>query len=165
MSMPAQQDAREVLETFAVDMFGEVSIPIDPIEIARALEISVFTATLDPGVSGMLIKEPAMDAEIYLNKTDHRNRQRFTCAHELGHYIKRTNDRDFNFAFVDRRDKLASQGTNAEEIYANQFAAELLMPEPQVRERHKVADLTQLAYMFGVSTEAMNFRLKTLRLH
>ena len=161
--MSAQKDARGVLETFAVDMFGDVDLPVDPVKIAQQLGISVFTDELDQGVSGMLIKEKGRDAEIYLNRTDHKNRQRFTCAHELGHYIKRTNDKgDLNFAFVDSRDALASQGTHQDEIYANQFAAELLMPEREVRAKRKQADLTQLAYLFGVSTEAMKYRLVNL---
>jgi len=161
----AQQDARGVLETFAVDMFGDIDLPVDPVRIAQELDINVYTDELDQGVSGMLIKERGRDAEIYLNRADHKNRQRFTCAHELGHYIKRTNESsDLDFAFVDRRDALASHGTQQDEIYANQFAAELLMPEREVRSKRKQADLTLLAYMFGVSTEAMKFRLENLAL-
>jgi len=162
--LTATKDAREVLEAVTEGLFAEVLLPVDPVRIAKELGIEVYTAVLDDGVSGMLLKRSNEEPEIYLNRHDHKNRQRFTCAHELGHYIKRTNEDDFDFAFVDRRDSLSSRGSDADEMYANQFAAELLMPEKQVRAHHKTSELTQLAWKFSVSTEAMSNRLKTLRL-
>ena len=144
----------------------EIRLPVDPISIARRLGLLVYISHLDDGVSGMLIKEPGYDdPEIHLNQADTRNRQRFTCAHEIGHYVKRSaegNDGQM-WEYVDRRDDLAAQGKNPEEIYANQFAANLLMPRDVVK-RMKDRSVATLAYEFGVSGDAMNFRLDNLGL-
>jgi Zn-dependent peptidase ImmA (M78 family) len=96
---------------------------------------------------------------------DHPNRQRFTCAHEIGHYLrrKRTGARG---RFVDYRDTLAGLGTDVEEIYANQFAAALLMPAHLVHKGYKVDERSSedLAWELGTSAQAMNVRLRNLRL-
>lgn len=41
-------------------------------------------------VSGALSKSRNEPAVIYLNADHHTHRQRFTCAHELGHHVKST---------------------------------------------------------------------------
>jgi Zn-dependent peptidase ImmA (M78 family) len=154
------QDAERIL----ADAWGDKGLPIDPVRIARELGIKVVTAWMDPDVSGALVKERQKDPVILLNATDSPNRQRFTCAHELGHFIKRSDAPD-QYEYIDRRDTLASTGTDPEEIYANQFAASLLMPASEVR---RLADegLTevQMALRFDVSVEAMRYRLKNLGL-
>ena len=84
---------------------------------------------------------------------------------------------DFDDLHVDRqlrvwlRSELSSQGTNVEEKEANLFAAELLMPvrylEGDVEQIGTIdlgdADaLVDLAEKYGVSTQAMTFRLAYL---
>jgi Zn-dependent peptidase ImmA (M78 family) len=140
-----------------------IPIPVDPIEIARRQGIKVFTAGLEPGVSGMLIKEIGSDPEIYLNGQDSYGRQRFTCAHELGHWMQRTAAGEESWSFVDKRSPIASMGIDRSEVYANQFAAALLMPAPVIRSIVP-ASSTQLAQQFQVSADAMTFRLKNLGL-
>jgi Zn-dependent peptidase ImmA (M78 family) len=164
----AEQDAQQILEkVWIVGPREYVHLPVDPFYIAQQLGIRVFTdARLENDVSGMLVKRPGYDdPEIVLNAHDSRNRQRFTCAHELGHYNKRTQDGDLGeWNFVDRRDALAATGKNPDEIYANQFAAALLMPAPLVKKRAKTNEISTLAFEFGVSADAMTFRLKNLGL-
>ncbi|PSF12409.1 ImmA/IrrE family metallo-endopeptidase [Marinobacter shengliensis] len=86
-------------------------------------------------------------------------RNRFTIAHELGHVLlghvapgkKRKRDTTFN-----------SNG-DWDEVDANAFAAELLMPEAYVREKAKtMTDISDLASFFGVSPTAIKNRLKNL---
>ncbi len=77
----------------------------------------------------MLVKRRGEDPEIYVHASDSLNRQRFTCAHELGHYVKRSAMGDEEWEYVEHRALLASQGTDPEEVYANKFAAGLLMSE------------------------------------
>jgi Zn-dependent peptidase ImmA (M78 family) len=161
-----ERDAQEILNTVWLRGQWEIRIPVDPFAIARDLGMLVFISSLDDGVSGMLVKQPGYDdPEIYLNERDHRNRQRFTCAHEIGHYVKRSaegNDGSL-WQYVDRRDDLASQGKDPDEIYANQFAASLLMPGVLVLPmRAKGRSVAALAYEFGVSADAMNYRLDNL---
>ncbi len=160
----AETDAERLLRTAWADPFGEITIPVDPVQIANRLGVDVFTAPMDQLISGVLTKKPNSDAVIYLNRADHSNRQRFTCAHELGHYMSRTIKGTFDYEFIDRRDQLASSGSDPDEIYANQFAAALLMPADVVRRLRRDGLMPfELAYKFKVSEEAMSFRLANLR--
>jgi Zn-dependent peptidase ImmA (M78 family) len=137
--------------------------PVDPVYIAQGLGVQVYVAVLDEGVSGMLVKRPRLDPAIYLNRLDSDNRQRFTCAHELGHYVQRASSDDDTWEYVDARGPAASKGTHPEEVYANQFAAALLMPREVVARFAKEGKpAAVMAYHFGVSVEAMNFRLRNL---
>jgi Zn-dependent peptidase ImmA (M78 family) len=139
-------------------------LPVDPIQIAQQLGIKVYTAGLDEGVAGMLRKRPGLDPEIFLNGRDSLNRQRFTAAHELGHYVKHVAAGEDDWEHVDRRDALASEGTDPDEVFANKFAAGLLMPKAEIerlKREHGYGPAT-LALEFGVSEEAMNFRLTNL---
>ncbi len=139
-------------------------IPVDPVRIARGLGIRVVDAPLDNSVSGALVKEQGQDATILLNAGDSPNRKRFTCAHEIGHFVRRREQPD-EYEYVDYRADLASTGSDAEEVYANQFAASLLMPESEVRAAHRAGlDDLDMAIRFGVSREAMQYRLRNLGL-
>lgn len=156
-----EQDAEALLRREWLDPLGDIRIPVDPVRIARNLGIGVYTADLPDNESGRVVNRPNRDPEIYLNRSDSKNRQRFTCAHELGHYWRRTNAGQFDYHYIDRRDELAGAGTNPDEIYANQFAAALLMPQYEVR-RSRGAELSLVARTFRVSPEAMAFRRKNL---
>jgi Zn-dependent peptidase ImmA (M78 family) len=165
----AESDAREILISAWRRDEIPVPLPIDPFEIAKHLGIKAYTANLDPGVSGMLIKLAGEDPEIYVEASDSPNRRRFTCAHEIGHYVKRSATGDTEWEYVEHRDLLTSQGNNPEEIYANQFAASLLMPQDEVEQRIKdpanlAAETAFLAAQFGVSEDAMRYRLVNLGL-
>jgi len=161
MSEDPEKDALKVLE----DVWRDRPLPVDPVYIARELGVEVFVAELAAGWSGALVKRSFEDAEIFLNRGDSLNRQRFSCAHELGHWVRRGAVDQDTYEYVDRRDARASSGTHAEEIYANQFAAALLMPVHEVRQAYEEGvPASLMAYRFGVSAEAMNFRIKNLRL-
>lgn len=162
-----ERDAREILKTvWAPDSDGDpIPLPVDPFVIAQKLGIKAFAAGLDDGVSGMLVKRAGEDPEIYVHAADSPNRRRFTCAHELGHYYKRSATGDTEWEYVEHRDLLTSAGNDPEEIYANKFAASLLMPREEVeRRRQEGQGLPTLAYEFGVSEDAMRFRLVNLGL-
>jgi Zn-dependent peptidase ImmA (M78 family) len=157
----AKKDAERILKT---TWGGEDEIPVDPVRIARKLGIDVVNAQLDPNVAGALVKEVGQDPIIFLNSNDAPNRKRFSCAHEIGHYVKRSDQPD-QYEYIDLRDSLASAGSDSEEIYANAFAASLLMPEKTVRKlRRRGHSELELAVRFDVSREAMHYRLKNLDL-
>ncbi|MEX0972196.1 MAG: ImmA/IrrE family metallo-endopeptidase [Solirubrobacterales bacterium] len=158
--------AKELLQTVWAPEWG---YPVDPAKIAERLGLKVYAAGLQDNVSGMLVKHPARDPEIYLNGSDSKNRQRFSCAHELGHYIKRTSEEtettDEGWEYIDLRSPLSATGEDADEVWANRFAAALLMPGDLVKEVHgDVGEPAALAFEFGVSSDAMNFRLQNLGL-
>ncbi|WP_223587490.1 ImmA/IrrE family metallo-endopeptidase [Microbacterium sp. OVT16B] len=127
---------------------------------------NVLRATLDDDVSGLLVKEPSDEAAtIYLNSDDHERRQRFTCAHELGHLSRRGSIPGERLGYVDSRDLESRTGKNPEEVWANQFAAELLMPAAAVRALWAQGESpSKLARVFGVSPAALEVRLSNLGL-
>jgi Zn-dependent peptidase ImmA (M78 family) len=144
----------------------DTSLPIDPIHIAKRLGIVVLETELKSDVSAEIRKDVGADPRIILNASDSRTRKRFSCAHELGHYIQHIQsdgDPDEKFSWVDKRGPLASEGIDSREIFANQFAAALLMPKDDVDSRVKTGALVaDLATVFGVSLEAMKYRLINL---
>jgi Zn-dependent peptidase ImmA (M78 family) len=139
-------------------------VPVDPIAIARRAGLRVVDADLDEHTMGALVKLAGQDPTIMLNERDGPNRRRFTCAHEIGHYVRRSEDAD-EYTTVDLRSGLSSEGIDEDEIYANKFAACLLMPEGEVRRMHSEGMVDwEMAIRFAVSREAIQFRLKDLGL-
>lgn len=146
-------------------VWGSRGLPVDPVWIAGQLGLDVVNATLPTDVSGALIKEAGQDPVILLASNDSKVRKRFSCAHELGHYAYRMDGKDASYEYVDFRGQTASQGTSPEEIFANQFAAELLMPAVSVKALHKEGmSAVLMAQKFGVSDDAIRFRLINLGL-
>jgi Zn-dependent peptidase ImmA (M78 family) len=161
-------------EVAAVELLqraGAKHLPIDVEDIAtRHLGLNIVEEDLDDDVSGALYRADGR-AVIAVNRTHHPNRQRFTVAHELGHYILHEGQPVFidRFARLNLRDTTSSLAIHPEEIQANRFAAELLMPRElllsELRERlgRDRADIVlELAQRFGVSTRAMELRLTNL---
>lgn len=169
MTQVAERNAQDLLDTVWSPGWGEFRKPVDAVAIAHELGIQVYFAGLERDVFGMLVKRPGDDPAIYLNGLDSENRQRFTCAHELGHYDLRVTPGDAgptgedDWSYIDRRSSLSSTGDDPEERYANLFAASLLMPRPEVLRLADQHSVTSLAYLFGVSAEAMGYRLNYLR--
>lgn len=164
-----EQDANRLLEQMWLNRWGAVELPVDPIWIAASLGIKVFESPMDEDVSGALVNDPGHVPTIFLNSADHVNRQRFTCAHEIGHFYLRglyANLTGEEFQYVDRRDLLASAGVDPEEMYANRFAAALLMPADHVKQMVEEGMRDEdMARSFKVSLEAMRIRLNNLRLY
>lgn len=165
---PASKAAQDILKTTwcsTSEIDDSCRLPIDPIVIARRLGMEVYTSEIgNPDVAGMLIKDANRDPEIYLNARDHPNRQRFSCAHEIGHYVHRADNDSAAWEYIDYRSSLSSTGTDPVERFANGFAAELLMPEQLVRLHAQELSRGGLASLFKVSMEAMGHRLKNLGL-
>lgn len=143
--------------------------PIDPVAIARSLDINVWSNDLEPELSGMIAKinaDASAPVDLVVNANHNPARQRFTVAHELGHYFDTLKDHpELDIPFMHKRDDRSSCGEYAEEIYANQFAAALLMPKHLVEEHIERGDnLPRLASSFNVSLQAMTHRLTNLQL-
>lgn len=158
----AERDARQLLERLHV-----TDLPVDPIKIAQTLGVEVWTSDLERDVAGVLVKRGNEPAEIYLNADDHINRQRFTAAHEVGHFFERAlkGSSKLPVNFVDYRDDLSSRGTSPSEMYANGFAAALLMPREHVVQLwDQYGDAELMARKFHVSPEAMRHRIRNLNI-
>ncbi|SRR6266566_1185778 len=152
-----------------------------PVNVERiaAKYAKVIKRALEDDLSGALIPLGESGWTILVNSLHHPNRQRFTIAHELAHLVLhgyKTPHADKHFRFRDAR---SSEGSVLEEIQANQFAAELLMPRAMImkavernsfqhapanksEEKQFEALVTKLARDFRVSRQAMTVRLSSL---
>lgn len=164
----AKQTALKILKKY------ECSIPVDVESIALSEGVLIRKEELEDTVSGMLVIKDNQ-AVIGVNSTHHPNRQRFTIAHEFGHYLLHRNLASvfFDESLVFFRDKEASTGNKYQEIEANTFAAELLMPESVLKERiieqpldafdeSDESAVRKLAAEFKVSVQALTIRLTKL---
>jgi Zn-dependent peptidase ImmA (M78 family) len=150
------------------------SAPVAVVDLASALGVKVKLEPAAEDLSGFLYRDRNQKlAIIGVNADHHPNRQNFTAAHELGHFLLH----DFSNVHVDRqfkvwlRSEASSQGTDTEEKEANLFAAELLMPARFLAKEidqigmFDLLDETvigDLAERYGVSSQAMTFRLAYL---
>lgn len=145
--------------------YWDGSLPVNPIAIARSAGIEV--AALNPDnpddtdLSGKYQRHgPRGRPVAYYCMDEAPVRIRFTVAHELGHHFLGHGDSQ-------RDETFSALGIDPIEIAANQFAAALLMPETIVRhyvDRVGIVDIETLAKRFGVSQQAMGFRLRNLAL-
>lgn len=156
----ARRDAAAVLELH----WAGKPMPVDPVVIARDLGISVFAAELGEDVFGMLVGTTA-GADMFLDEDQAPSRFRFTCAHEIGHYVDHTSrlSPEEPETYVDRRSD-DNRGTPGE-IYANEFAGSLLMPvdELQACVATGMNDF-EIAGYFDVSLQALRYRRELLGL-
>lgn len=154
---------------------GVTNPPVPVERIARSHGLTIrYEATDKESVSGALYVEDG-EGVIGVNENHSKNRQRFTVAHELGHYLLHGRSRAAQTVFFDRkfvwnRDSESALATNPEEIEANQFAAELLVPLEMLRVDVESGgynvedddDMARLAQRYRVSLQALMFRLQML---
>ena len=161
-----RKQAQSLLEDHGVE---KPPIPVD--NIAQSLGARLSYSPFDGDLAGMLIRE-GDDTVIGVNSLHHINRQRFTIAHECGHLVLHKGkdvyiDRSFR---VNWRDQVSAQATDPEEIEANRFAAELLMPYQMLLDDlveydidiEDERDLKELAQKYQVSVQALTHRISNL---
>ncbi len=162
MKNEIEQKAEKILAAYEIK-----NAPVSVEEIAKRNDISIAKAPNNK-FSGVLFRKENGSAFIALNSEESPVRQRFTIAHELGHYFLHPN----KISFVDYRDNKKNVLRGPKEVQANQFAAALLMPR-KFLEKDVAAiaseGLTEehvgfLAKKYNVSDEAMTFRLMNLHL-
>lgn len=153
--------SRATVEEFAVKVAQRVDLSrgaaLGPVvERLGGRLLCVDMSELLDDESGSIYVHGPRDFDIVVPSFTSPRRDRFTIAHELGHY--------FLHAAQGSRPIIAyRRGTDRCEWEANWFAASLLMPPREFRDawgEHK--DREVLASLFGVSSEAAEIRLKTL---
>lgn len=148
-------------------------------EIADENKIKVIVWDLsDMGVSWAIAKinDEIYDYSIFINSKDANVRQRFTFAHELGHFFlhkdKLAKDNlivdnswvKYLFRYKDLYNEVPEENREMEES-ADEFAWNLLMPEKKVRELWlRTNNIWLLAEAFDVSIQAMSYRIYKLNL-
>lgn len=128
-----------------ISSFGDIEIKYDTMDIAKSGSLSC--------VDGKWI--------MCINSSHNPKRQRFTMAHELGHYILHKGK---NIEFVDTT-FFRSDEKDSIEYNANEFASRLLMPESKLRkliDEDRIKNIGELASIFKVSSAAMKYRVISL---
>lgn len=145
----------------ALTRYWDKQIPVRPdlmVERIDGLQIRYADLADD---SGSIKYDGDIDKYIIaVNKRHHKNRQRFTIAHELGHYMLK---------HVSKKDGIMyrNDDSNPYEIEANTFAAEILMPAAVIRNmifEQDIITVEELAHKLWVSEQAMFYRLRNLGL-
>lgn len=159
--MTIEEKAEKILTDF-----GGSSIPVNVAEIAKKADVMIKKAPSNK-FSGLLYRK-GNTAFMAISSSEPLVRQRFTIAHELGHFFLHPN----KDTFIEFRDNEKNIARGIKEIHANQFAAALLMPrkflERDVKNFKKTGLTKQatefLSKKYLVSEEAMTFRLLNLNL-
>lgn len=135
---------REILIYFSIG-----KPPIKPDLIAYGLGLKIILSSSLRNTSG-LICSFSDSGIILINKYHPLTRQRFTIAHELGHY------------FLHYKSFLSLEEDKTMHIQANNFAGTLLLPY-FILERYISLHPSKISKIFMVSQEVVNRRLEILR--
>ena len=151
-------------------------IPVNLDGLTKALGIDLAYDTLDPEISGMIEKiDPDNDEysnyRITINQADSKNRQRFTLAHEIGHYMLHRNligdglDDTKAYRSTEAGRYYNKRIGSEQETEANRFAAMIVYPR-SILEDFKSSDeslsIKELAEKFGVSETSMKIVWESL---
>lgn len=150
------QEVRQLVETsdgYATDIN----------QVAGLLGLKVFAASLPEGVSGKIVRDDSYGSAsgfvIFVDRDESNHRQRFTAAHEIGHFELH---KDFigdslSDNYLYRSDSLSDK----KEVEANKYAAALLMPYVKIQKAitEGFNTVESLAKQFEVSETAMAIRV------
>jgi hypothetical protein len=145
-------------ELVAAELLATANVARAPVDLgvlfARWPQLRVSLADLDG--AGYLLDLGTQGGELLLRRSDSTPRRRYTCAHELGHWVLRTNGdavpAGVHHATVER--------------WCDRFAAALLMPATWVIDllgaSPHIATIARLHQQFGVSRQAALLRVGEL---
>lgn len=164
-----ENESQKLLRTYNLN-----DLPVGVEELAKKMGIQVLAFDLGKDVSGVLYVNQH-SASIGYNPSESKLRQRFTIAHEIGHYVLHRTERE---VFIDNNNrfslvKFRSSGSIdvVHEQQANAFAAAILMPQKIILQEIKnyygfdLSDngtISELAKRFEVSIPAMSYRILNL---
>lgn len=147
----AARDAHRIAQAFTLE-----TVPLDVEGLASALGLRVKRLPLDEKTSGFL-RQDGTAWIVGVNSLHHPNRQRFTIAHEIGHYLLHRDHAPFEDGLLFRNDS-----RDAREREANQFAALVLMPAPQFNAALVEGNIEDVAKRFKVSQQAAEYRRQSV---
>lgn len=172
-------------ETHQQDFFKDAP-PIDVDGIARYLNIQVSEELRldsdDINVVGRItLSGENGQATVWINpmENSYAPRRRFTLAHEIAHFCMHRSDQPLTFVDTKGTMNRTTSYWDTYESEANNFAAELLMPEQLIRsvgkevisvykeetgaEKMPMSEFSlRMAGRFKVSNPAMEYRLKNI---
>ncbi|HJJ36770.1 MAG TPA: XRE family transcriptional regulator [Methanocorpusculum sp.] len=150
----------EDIEQLAMDVRDTWALGHDPIEnLMEVAETNGFAIILVDGpkkFDAAVFIDDTYGPIISLKRDVPKNRQRFTLAHELGHYFIRNSERNANMRWTP-------------ETRANRFAAALLVPRDDLikdigenRTNISSDELCMLRDKYGISIESLLVRMVSL---
>jgi Zn-dependent peptidase ImmA (M78 family) len=139
---------------------------VDVEALARDLGLTlVREPSFHRDIAGKIVRDTHSPSgfTIYVNANDPRRRQRFTIAHEIGHFVLH---RDLIGDGITDDGLYRSPLGDHMERQANALAADILMPRRLLRTlwRDGQRSLAQLANRFDVSDAALRIRLSEMKL-
>ncbi len=161
----------EFMRERARALLASVGLDAPPVDVEKVAESLGFLVTRFPfpeGTSGATVIDGTART-IGVNERHYPTRQRFTIAHELGHYVGGHEDYhvyDSKTHMEQGLPRWAHPGFQ-QEREADEFAAELLMPQPFLERdlKQRRYTLTDLAQRYEVSPQAMVIQITDLGLH
>ncbi len=148
---------------------GDGPIPILRQILEQSVGLRIFYLEMKPSskYSGIYFYEHNLGGCIAINSLHNEERCRWSLAHDYAHFLA-----DRHKASVSMQDQY--QRVPESERFADNFARYFLMPTQSIRQRFHAmhqekgrvtpADLLNLAHYYGVSFEAMIYRLEGMRL-
>lgn len=166
----AKMKARKLLSQLgikaeAVNPNKKKNLAVNIDDVAKLLKLKIIPHAFSEDVSGVFFRKGS-ELIIGVNEHHHEHRRRFTVAHEIGHYLLHSSE-TLHYDTKAQLDEIyfrADSISNSDEIEANHFAAELLMPEDIVHKciQSGIQSIPDLAERFNVSEYAMRYRLTNL---
>lgn len=158
-----QADERATVEKYVSEY------PVKLGQLAKELGVTIKISNLHTGVSGQ-IKREGNEYLIRVNRHEARERQRFTIAHELSHFLLHRHIIDSTPEGIKDNVLYRSGAPEHVEYEANRLAADIVMPmelvetvlEQEFGGVITEATIESLAARFQVSKAAMEIRLSTL---
>lgn len=151
-------EAKEIL-----DKYWDLLLPVKVDDIANRCGVCILpledSLCLNYSCMASIDKDSGKKV-IYYNPNESENRQRFTIALELGHHML-----GHTLFGIMLRDNFKDGIYHPEEVAANSFAAEILMPSRAIlRLAGSKGFRTEydLAVLFNVSIEAIHWKLVNL---
>lgn len=151
-----EEIAQNILETY----WGR-TVPIDINEILRRMKITIIQ-TPHMTDSGKFFFNKDGNPIIMVNTSNDLLRQRFSMAHELGHYVL-----SHGAYLSDPVGNFIAGIKDIKENEANMFALSILIPKSAImffRKNQENITVNMLAEYFRVSVMALRYRLKILQI-
>ncbi|MGB9154045.1 MAG: ImmA/IrrE family metallo-endopeptidase [Alphaproteobacteria bacterium] len=149
----------------AVEKVKNGKFPVHIVSVAQEHGIGVFGDPNYPNDgNGHIELRPDRSLAIIVNIKQSPERQRFTIAHEIGHFFM---DMDYlaEHKYIDRDGDASDPSYRRRERRANEFAASILMPEEAfIAQWIALGDLQKVADYFGVSKSSAQVRAVILGL-
>lgn len=152
---------------------AQESVPVNLSDLAEALRLRVLRAKLEDPVTGVLNQEMDGSYTIFVSQRLKVARQRFTIAHEMGHYLLHYDRLGYGTLDIKAGGRSPESPLfnarlgDQDERLADQFAFTLLMPAATVRRLYRQGRSKRgsgsLAKDFHVTRLAMRQRLGHLK--